>query len=187
MKIRELWHCLMADMVVNKVDTRSRSFLGKTKGLLYLLWFSPNFSCVFWFRINQYLARKQNKFMQYCARRLSVKRVYKFSNDLSMWADIGYGLKLVHISNIVIGRRTVAGKNLTLLNGVTLGEKNISDHGMPRIGDNVYIGTGAKLLGGITIGNNVVIGALTFCDKSIPANSVAYGNPMIVREKPMDR
>jgi len=75
------------------------------------------------------------------------------------------------------------GKNFTILNGVTLGEKNASENVMPNIGDDVYIGTGAKLVGDITIGDNVTIGALTFCNKSVPRDSVAYGNPMMVKKK----
>ena len=45
------------------------------------------------------------------------------------------------------------------------------------IGDNVWIGGGAVILPGVTIGNNVVIGAGSVVTKSIPANSIAYGNP----------
>ena len=87
------------------------------------------------------------------------------------------------LSDIVIGRQSRVGKNFTVLNGVSLGEKNVSEKGMPSVGDNVYIGTGAKLLGNISIGDRVTIGAMTFCDKSVPADSVAYGNPMKIHNK----
>jgi len=179
----ELFHYLVSDMAANKVDTRGKSFLGKMKGLVYLRRHSPSFACVFWFRVNQYLARKNNGFARYFSRRLSVRRIYRFGNDISCWSEIGPGLRIVHISNIVIGRRARVGKNFTILNGVTLGEKNASENVMPNIGDDVYIGTGAKLVGDITIGDNVTIGALTFCNKSVPRDSVAYGNPMMVKKK----
>ena len=181
--LSELFDCLVSDMATNKVDTRGKSFFGKMKGLVYLRRYSPGFACVFWFRTNQYLARKNNRFARYFSRRLSVRRIYRFGNDISCWSEIGPGFRIVHISDIVIGRKARAGKNLTILNSVTLGEKNVSENAMPNIGDNVYIGTGAKLLGDITVGDNVTIGALTFCNKSIPSNSVVYGNPMIVKRK----
>jgi len=49
--------------------------------------------------------------------------------------------------------------------------------GVPKIGDNVYIAPGAKLIGGITIGNNVAIGANSVVTKSIPDNAVVVGIP----------
>lgn len=181
--IRETWACLIEDIAANKGNVSGRHFFGKLKALLYLLWFSPNFSCVFWFRFNQYLGRKNNIFSRYLCRRLSAKRIYKFGNDISCWAEIGSGFRIVHLSDIVIGRQSRVGKNFTVLNGVSLGEKNVSEKGMPSVGDNVYIGTGAKLLGNISIGDRVTIGAMTFCDKSVPADSVAYGNPMKIHNK----
>lgn len=57
---------------------------------------------------------------------------------------------------------------------VTIGNRK-NDHDVPVIGDNVDIGAGAKLLGAITIGNNVHIGANTVVLKDVPDNSVAVG------------
>ncbi len=182
MTIKELWALTVADTVVNKGNAKAETFYEKLKSIIYLLWFSPSFVCVFYFRINQYLAHKHNRFAYFFARTLEARRIYKFGNDISMWAQVGPGLRLVHLSGIVIGRRVIAGKNLTLLNDVTLGERKVGDDKMPKIGHDVYIGTGAKILGGITIGDNVVLGALTFCNKSLPSNSVAYrkNSPLIV-------
>jgi len=179
--IKDLYNCLVIDMVANKGNASAKSFYAKIKAIIYLLWFSPNYSCVFWLRVNQYLTKKKNGLAGYLSRRMNAKRIYKFGNDISCFAEIGPGLKIVHLSDIVIGRRSKVGKNLTILNGVSLGEKKISDHNMPTVGDNVYIGVGAKLLGNITIGDGAIIGALTFCDKSVPVNGIAYGNPMILK------
>jgi len=169
--MKELFAILLLDAYANKLDIKY-SLWAKLKGLAWLYWYFPNFACVFWYRVNRYWPN----------RRLNAKRIYWFGNDISQWADIGAGLRLIHMSDIVIGRRVKIGKNCSIANGVTLGEKNIGGR-MPRVGDNVYLGTGAKILGDIEIGDNSIIGALTFCDKSVPKYSVAYGNPMVIKRK----
>jgi serine O-acetyltransferase len=73
-------------------------------------------------------------------------------------ADIGPGLAIIHSVGIVVGHEVVAGQNLVLYQGVTLGHTGRGP-GQPRIGDNVRIGAGAKVLGAVTIGDNAWIGA----------------------------
>jgi len=83
----------------------------------------------------------------------------------------------------VIGRNCVIGDNCTINNDVTLGMKNSNDTSMPKIGDNVYISTGAKLLGGITIGDNCIIGANAVVNKSFEKNSIIAGIPAKIVKK----
>jgi len=85
---------------------------------------------------------------------------------------------------IVIGNGVTVGKNCKIYQNVTLGAKNFEKpNEKPVIGNNVIIGAGACVLGNITIGSNTEIGALTFCDESIPDNSIAYGRPLIIKRK----
>jgi len=71
-----------------------------------------------------------------------------------------------------------AGKNLSIGSCVTIGEKGIGhDAGVPVIGDNVYIPTGAVVIGGIRLGNNVKIGANAVVVTDIPDNATAVGVP----------
>ena len=58
----------------------------------------------------------------------------------------------------------------------------VEDAIAPVIGDNVFIGTGAKIIGNITIGNNVLIGANAVVTKDVPDNCTVIGNPMIMFE-----
>ena len=67
-----------------------------------------------------------------------------------------------------------AGRNLTILHGVTIGA---GTGGQPQLGDNVSIGTGAKIIGGVIIGNNVIVGAGAVVTKDIPSGSIAVGIP----------
>jgi len=93
-------------------------------------------------------------------------------------AKIDEGLFIDHGMGVVIGETSVVGKNVTLYQGVTLGgtgKEKGKRH--PNIGDNVVIGTGAKILGNITIGDNSYIGANAVVVRDVPANSTVVGVP----------
>ena len=79
-----------------------------------------------------------------------------------------------HPIGIVIGKQVEIGKNCVIYQNVTIGQEH---NALPKIGDNVCICAGAILLGDITIGNNVIIGAGSVVTKSIPDNAVVVGNP----------
>ncbi|MFD0794954.1 serine O-acetyltransferase [Mucilaginibacter litoreus] len=89
---------------------------------------------------------------------------------------IGSGFQIWHIQSIVINKHTIIGKNLKIRHCLTIGNKDGTNI-CPVIGDNVDIGANVCLIGAITIGNNVKIGAGSVVVKSIPAFSVAVGNP----------
>ncbi|ALZ77062.1 serine O-acetyltransferase [Rheinheimera sp. F8] len=77
---------------------------------------------------------------------------------------------------VVIHKRAVIGKNCIIGSNVTIGGRSRS-RDVPLIGDNVYIATGAKILGAIKIGNNVVIGANAVVIQDVPDNCVVAGVP----------
>ncbi len=89
-------------------------------------------------------------------------------------ARLGPGLCLSHTMGIVVGHEVVAGSNLVLFQGVTLGHTGTRP-GQPRIGDNVRIGAGAKVLGPVTIGDGAWIGANAVIVRDVPAGAVATG------------
>lgn len=93
-------------------------------------------------------------------------------------AEIGDGLFIDHGMGVVIGETSVVGKNVTLYQGVTLGgtgKEKGKRH--PNIEDNVVVGTGAKILGNITVGENSYIGANAVVLKDVPPNSTVVGVP----------
>ena len=93
-------------------------------------------------------------------------------------AQIGDGLFIDHGIGVVIGETSVVGKNVTLYQGVTLGgtgKEKGKRH--PNIGDNVVIGTGAKVLGNITVGDNSYIGANAVVLRDVPPNATVVGVP----------
>ncbi|TSA57730.1 serine O-acetyltransferase [bacterium] len=93
-------------------------------------------------------------------------------------AVIGKGFFIDHGMGVVIGQTTVIKDNVTLFQGVTLGgtgKEKGKRH--PDIEDNVVIGTGAKVLGNITLGANSYIGANAVVIKDVPENSTIVGVP----------
>ncbi len=103
----------------------------------------------------------------------------KYGIDIHVTAQVGPGLRIAHPGGTVFSPGLVVGKNLTIAQGVIFGWVNRGPHkGTPKkVGDNVYIGPGAKILGNVTIGDNVVIGANTVVIKDIPSNATVFGVP----------
>ena len=93
-------------------------------------------------------------------------------------AAIGNSLFIDHGMGVVIGETTIIGDNVTLYQGVTLGgtgKEKGKRH--PTLGNNVVVGTGAKVLGNIKIGNDVLIGANAVVIRDVPADSTVVGVP----------
>jgi len=93
-------------------------------------------------------------------------------------ARIGRGLFIDHGAGVVIGETADIGDDVTLYQGVTLGGTGFATGKRhPTVQDNVTIGSGAKLLGPITIGHGAKIGANSVVITDVPANSTVVGNP----------
>jgi serine O-acetyltransferase len=93
-------------------------------------------------------------------------------------ARIGPGLFIDHGSGVVIGETAEIGENVTVYQGVTLGGTGFaSGKRHPTVEDNVTIGSGAKLLGPITVGHGSKIGANAVVIHDVPPNSTVVGNP----------
>ncbi|EOD9674203.1 MULTISPECIES: DapH/DapD/GlmU-related protein [Salmonella] len=86
---------------------------------------------------------------------------------------MGYGLDIPHHMGIVITKKARIGCNLSLKQNTTVGNKQgLKEDDFIIIGNNVDIGANTCIIGSITIGDNVTIGAMSFVNKSIPANSI---------------
>jgi serine O-acetyltransferase len=89
-------------------------------------------------------------------------------------ADIGPGFVILHSFSIVVNTSVRAGRNLVVGHKVTIGADNGES---PVLGDNVFIGAGAKVLGGIRVGSNVKIGANSLVVRDLPDGATAVGVP----------
>lgn len=100
-------------------------------------------------------------------------------------AEFGPGLIILHSVGVVVNTSVRGGCNVIIEGGVTIGaEKGRS----PVLGDNVYIGSGAKVIGGVKVGNDVRIGANAVVVKDVPDEATAVGVPArIVRTRVQER
>lgn len=103
--------------------------------------------------------------------------------ELPCEVKVGRNFRIDHFGDIIISGYASFGDNCIVRNGVTVGLKNIDEIAAPSIGSDVNIGAGAKILGPITVGDNVDIGANAVVIHSIPSNSVAVGVPARVLAK----
>lgn len=103
--------------------------------------------------------------------------------EIPLTVSLGNGVCLIHPYNITINSKAVIGKNLTILKGATIGNTKGKNGGVPVIGDNVYIGLNASVVGNIKVGNNVLIAANSFVNFDVPSNSVVIGNPGVIHLK----
>jgi serine O-acetyltransferase len=135
----------------------------------------PSFKVKLYYKISHFLYKKKRFLI---ARIISEKAKRKTGIEIHPGATIGKNLFIDHGMGVVIGETCIIGDNVTLFHGVTLGgtgKEKGKRH--PTIGNNVFIGSGAKILGNITIGNNVKIGANSVILESIPDNVTVVGIP----------
>jgi serine O-acetyltransferase len=101
-------------------------------------------------------------------------------------ATIGPGLRVWHFGNIFVHPQAIIGANCTLRQGVTIGNRHV-DGPVPVLGDNVELGAYAQVLGGIKVGNNCRIGAMSVVLHDMPDGSTAVGAPArIILAKPTE-
>ena len=114
------------------------------------------------------------------AKFFSLLNFFFFGIEIALQCRVGKGLFLPHTQGTVIGAYSI-GENATIFQGVTLGSRELDfsfmESSRPSVGDNVTIGTGAKVLGGVSLGNGSLIGANAVVLESIPANVAASGVP----------
>jgi serine O-acetyltransferase len=108
--------------------------------------------------------------------------------ELPCEVRIGRGFVIDHFGGIIISGYAQFGHNCRIRSGVVVGLRRVEEKCAPEIGDNVDIGTGAKLLGPIRIGNNVLIGANAVVLSDVPDDSIAVGVParVIPRHREQD-
>lgn len=135
----------------------------------------PSFKAQIYHRISNYLYQRKHYFI---ARYLSERAKRKTGIEIHPGASIGKELFIDHGTGVIIGETAIIGNNVTIFHGVTLGgtgKEKGKRH--PTIEDNVFIGSGAKILGNITIGKNSKIGANAVILKDVKKNTTVVGIP----------
>lgn len=135
----------------------------------------PSFKALIYYKISHYFYERKHLIL---ARYISEKAKRKTGIEIHPGATIGKRLFIDHGTGVVIGETAIVGNDVTLFHGVTLGgtgKEKGKRH--PTIGNNVFIGSGAKVLGNIVVGNNVKIGANAVILKDVPSNVTIVGVP----------
>jgi len=145
----------------------------KKNDFLYL--FHPRIWPVILFRLANFLSQNH---LGVLGKFFSILNQILFSCDIARNATIEGGLYLPHPVGVVVGENAIIGKNCILHQGVTLGDRGECHEGSdPKLGNYIEIGTGAKILGNITLGNYVRVGANSVVLKNIEAYAVVVGIP----------
>ncbi|WP_028469769.1 serine O-acetyltransferase [Neptunomonas japonica] len=101
---------------------------------------------------------------------------FVFNSVVPASCSIGKGSRFMYGGiGVVIHKNAVIGENVAIGQGITIGRKLCN--GAPKIGNNVYIAAGSRILGNITIGDNCIIGANSVVIHDVPSNSVVGGIP----------
>lgn len=155
----------------------------ESSSLLKLLKLSkriPGLEYTFWMRLCKYLrmVKGGGKIFYAVALKRYNKLTYKYGINIPFVTEIDEGFYIGHYGCIVVNQKVVIGKNCNISQGVTIGKSNRGKkQGCAVIGDNVYIGPGAKIVGHVIIGNNVAIGANAVVTHDVPDNAVVAGVP----------
>ena len=136
--------------------------------------FTPGRNYMFLFR---HASTAKNKFSRMFWSSLLFITKVKTGIQIPKNTKIGRGMRILHFGTIVVNPGTVIGKNFNIAQGVLIGNSEGKKAGVPTIGDNVYCGANSLILGGIYIGNDVLIAPGAFVNFDVPDNSIVIGNP----------
>lgn len=126
---------------------------------------------------------KNNK--RYKIAELVSRRLHnKFGVCISANAKFDNSMTIHHPIGVVIGNGCVIGRNVTIFQNVTIGRADKSINSYPKIGDNSTLYAGSVVIGGVSVGENCIIGANAVVTKDVPDNSIAVGIPAkIIKRK----
>lgn len=102
-------------------------------------------------------------------------------SDIAPQAKLGSGLMLPHPNGVVIHEDAIIGADCMIMQQVTIGM--IGEDSVPTLGNNVYVGAGAKIIGKVKIGDGARIGANAVVTRDVPANYTAVGIPARLLER----
>ena len=132
----------------------------------------------------QYWYRKTNKSPHIINKIIYRIIQFLYHVEIPYKVTIGRGLYIGHPYGITINPNAVIGENCNIHKGVTIGRENRGNRkGAPHLGDRVWIGVNSTIVGGVKIGNDVLIAPNSFVNVDVPSHSVVFGNPCVIKSK----
>lgn len=150
---------------------------------LFNYFYKARFRVLLNYRIGKFCSHSRFFFLRQIGLKYKYKLLTKRGCDISYRAILGKNLNLPHPIGIVIGDGVEVKDNVTIFQQVTLGSHGKVGENLayPVIESNVKIYAGAKIIGGITVGESSIVGANTLVNKNVPPNSIAYGIPCKIK------
>jgi serine O-acetyltransferase len=166
------WSTIKAD--VSRLREEDLSLWALGRGLL-----SQGFLALFGYRIFRWFLEHHIPTQPF---RFVLERILEVTTGISIPAQtrIGRGMRIHHFGGIMIHPKVIIGDDCTIFQGVTIGDRG-GGGGVPRIGNRVMMGAGAKLIGPIEIGDDCQIGANAVVLTSVPPGCLAVGVPAVVK------
>ena len=139
---------------------------------------SPGFRFTVSLRLCRHFSQTGAPFRLWCCSIWHRRMQVKYGFQIPFACDIGGGLYLPHWGGIVVNSAVVIGEYATVLHGVTIGKTlRGDDRGAPELGNRVWIGPNAVLVGRVRIGDEVLVAPGAFINRDIPNQAVVVGNP----------
>jgi serine O-acetyltransferase len=115
-------------------------------------------------------------------------RRYTYKYGFQIGGLIGYGFYIGHFGTVVVSRNARIGNNCNVAHNVTIGAARGKNFGAPEIGDRVWIGTGAVIVGNIKINSDVLIAPNAYVNFDVPCHSIVIGNPgkIVIKQNPTE-
>ena len=172
------WSVLRAD--IRRFQEEGHGFRGVIRGVV-----SQGFWALLGYRIFRWFYERK---LPTQPVRFVIERFIEITTGISIpaQAKIGKGLRIHHFGGIFFHSDVVMGEGCTIYQGVTLGDLG-GWGGVPRVGNRVIFGAGAKLIGSIEVGDDCRIGANAVVLTSVPARCVAVGVPAVVKQRSCSR
>lgn len=139
--------------------------------ILKLLYYSVSLRAMLLFRFGGWCKEKGIPFLPFFIQK---RLFYWYGLEIGVGQNIGGGLYIAHPSGTVIFADAI-GENCSIIASVTIGMRN--EWAFPQIGDRVFIGAGARVLGAIAVGNDARVGANAVVINDVPPGSTVVGIP----------
>lgn len=166
-------------MLLEYIKSDLYRYCGNTsfKSFIKHYYVSPGFRYCFYYRICKHYKRR-NKLIYLIFRLVLRHYSFKFGFDIPVNASIGFGFYIGHFGSVVISSSAKIGNNCNISQGVTIGYNSRGARkGHPVIGNNVYIGPGAVVIGNLIVHDNVAIGANAVVLNDCERDCVVVGVP----------
>ena len=146
--------------------------------------YKPEFCYLFWLRFSRHYYLQGSK-IRFLLCNLILKRyTIKYGYEIPYQVSIDFGLRLMHLGGVIVNPLVTIGRNVTLLRGVTIGSNRRGKRkGAPIIGNDVFIGANAAIIGKVMIGNDLMVAPNTYINFDVPSHSICFGNPAQVIHK----